>query len=353
MPRRRRNNKGFGLKPAERLLIERIPVPDVPRIACTSLGRAQLAAHLAAERPQCHITCLYFDRYLARRAFQAREPLPDNLRIVCDTDFPEETFDAVFLPLPKTGERELARDLMQSAVLCLEDGGTLFVAGERPKNTWLHDEMRTLFPKVTQIEFESATILSAVRKGPPKRIRDFSSEFAFRDQEQLIKVVSRPGVFSHRQLDLGARTLIDAMEVQPGDRVLDIGCGSGVVAFAAAARAGQGTVTAVDSNARAVQCTRIGAELNGFTNIEALLDEDVSQPDRFAYDCALANPPYYSHYKIAELFLEGAHRCLKPGGRLYLVTKKADWYLRTMPDLFHNVNLIADRQFKVITARQP
>ncbi len=347
------DNFGFGLKPAEALLIKRIAVPQASRIACTSLGRAQLAAHLAEARPDSQVTCLYFDRYLAKRAYEARQPLPRNLKIVCDTDFPEETFDAILIPLPKTGERELARDLMQSACLALESGGTLYVAGERGKNVWLHDEMRALFPKVTQHEFQSATILSGVRKQPPGRVRDFSCEFAFRDGERLIRAISRPGVFSHRHLDLGARTLIDAMRIGPEESVLDIGCGSGVAAFAAAFRADRGRVTAVDSHARAVQCTQIGAELNALTNVETCLDDDLTSLDGFQFDVALANPPYYSHYKIAELFLEGAHRCLKRGGRIYLVTKNADWYLRTMPDMFRDVKIVADRQFKVITARQP
>lgn len=353
MLRPRRDNPGFGLKRAEWLLIDKVAPTTAARIACTSLGRGQLAAHLAKAQPQSMVTCLYFDRYLVRRAFEARSPLPPNLKLVCDSDFPEESFDAILLPLPKTGERELARDMMQSSVLALEPGGTLYVAAERPKNVWLRDEMQKLFPKVTQIEFATSTILAGVRKDPPKKIRDFSCEFAFRDGERLIKALSRPGVFSHRHLDLGARTLIDAMEIRRTDRVLDIGCGSGVVAFAAAIRAEQGSVIALDSHARAVQCTQIGAELNELTNVESVLDDDITSVEPASCDVALANPPYYSHYKIAELFLEGAHRALKRGGRVYVVTKSADWYLREMPNMFRDVQVVADKQFKVLRGKQP
>ena len=49
--------------------------------------------------------------------------------------------------------------------------------------------------------------------------------------------------------------------------MLDIGCGAGVVALAAAV-CGEGVaVHAVDSSARAVECTRRGAELNGLGNV--------------------------------------------------------------------------------------
>jgi len=352
MPRRNRKKKSFGIKSAERLLIEHLPKVAGTNFACTSLGRGQLAAQLAEDHPETTVTCLFLDKYLAERAYEARQPMPDNLKLVCDTDFPEEEFDHIFLPLPTRGERELIRDQLQDAFGHLPQLGTLIVGNDKPKNMWLHEEMQKLFPKVTQLEMNECTILSAQRKGDLKKERDFSCEFAFRDGDRLIKAVSRPGVFHHRQLDLGARTLIDAMQIKRTDHVLDIGCGSGCVTFAAAFRADRGHVTAVDSHTRAVQCTEIGAELNGLDNVTVLLDDEVSQPAARAFDVALANPPYYSNYKIAELFLEGAHRCLKPGGRIYVVAKQAKWYFKEMPKLFNNVKVVADKQFQVVTGTQ-
>lgn len=353
MSRRPPKKKPFGIKSAERLLIEHLPDVKGNNFACTSLGRGQLAAQLAGDHPETTVTCLFMDKYLAERAYEARQPMPANLKLVCDTDFPEEEFDHIFLPLPIRGERELIRDQLQDAFLHLPEQGTLIVGNEKPKNMWLHEELQKLFPKVTQVEMDACTILSAQRKGDLKKERDFSCEFAFRDGEHLIKAVSRPGVFNHRQLDLGARTLIDAMRIKHKDQVLDIGCGSGCVTFAAALRADRGHVTAVDSHTRAVQCTQIGAELNELENISVLLDDEVSQPAAGTFDVALANPPYYSNYKIAELFLDGAHRCLKPGGRIYVVAKKAKWYLREMPKLFNKVEVVTDKQFQVVTGIQP
>ena len=63
--------------------------------------------------------------------------------------------------------------------------------------------------------------------------------------------------------DGGARALLKAAATKPADHVFEIGCGSGAVAIALAARVPEGRVYAVDSNARAVECTRLGAEANG------------------------------------------------------------------------------------------
>ena len=120
--------------------------------------------------------------------------------------------------------------------------------------------MRKLFAKVTRRE--SARARSTARRELPTtmstrcpRPKNFRCEFAFRDRGRLIHAVSRPGVFSHREIDPGARQLMAAMEIAAGDRVLDIGCGSGTVSFAAAFRAEGVEVLAVDSHARAVECT--------------------------------------------------------------------------------------------------
>ena len=138
---------------------------------------------------------------------------------------------------------------------------------DNPRDRWLHAEMRKLFATVTRRESSLGTVYLARCDRPLKRVRNFRCEFAFRDRGRLIHAVSRPGVFSHREVDPGARQLMAAMEIAAGDRVLDMGCGSGTVSLAAAFRAEGVNVLAVDSHARAVECTALGAARNGLGNI--------------------------------------------------------------------------------------
>ena len=151
------------------------------------------------------------------------------------------------------------------------------------------------------------------RRPSRSKMKDYSCEFAFRDRGRLIRALSRPGVFSHRHIDPGARHLIDAMEIGPGDRVLDIGCGAGTVSLAAAFRAEGVQVHAVDSNVRAIECTRIGAEFNGLANVTAELNAVGNFAGAGSFDLALANPPYYSGFRIARAFSHGP--AVTPCGR--------------------------------------
>ena len=80
--------------------------------------------------------------------------------------------------------------------------------------------------------------------------------------------------------------------------------------------------------------------MNGLgERITAMLSSDGSVPDRGGYDVALANPPYFAHFRIAELFLEAAQAALRPGGGLWIVGKHYEWYHANVPRWFDRVKL--------------
>jgi 16S rRNA (guanine1207-N2)-methyltransferase len=339
----------------ERLLIDLVPELRGERILCTSAGYGQLALAFARARPAARVHCHYFDLYLAeearRRATASGAPVPANLTIACAADPPADEVDLAALPLSATGEADLARELLQAAHERLALGGLLAASTDKREDRWLHEQMRRLFPAATRRASPFGTVYIARKTVPLKKRIDFAATFAFRDRGRLIRAVSRPGVFSHRKLDPGARALLEAMEVAPGERVLDIGCGTGVLSFAAALRVEGVAVRAVDSNARAVACTEAGARLNGLAGVDAALDASGGCDRPGAYDLVLANPPYYSHYTIARLFLEGARKALRPGGRLLLVTKSPEWYREHAPALFARVDVRPSRGYEIVEAR--
>ncbi len=336
-------------RPTEALLIEHLPTLDAQRVVCTSAGRAQ-AAFVAARRwPSAEVECLYLDLYRAELARAAMGECPTNLAIRCDVDFQATDVDLAVLPLSSTGEAELTRELLQSAFVRLKMGGTLLASTDNVRDSWLGDELAKLERRVERIVAETGVVYRLVKRQPLKRVRDFSCEVVFRDGERLLRAVTRPGVFSHRHVDPGARRLMEAMTVSPGDRVFDIGCGWGAVALAAAARSAEAHVFAIDSHARAVACTAHAAELNGLANLTVrhTASGDCDQPG--SYDLALANPPYYGNFRIAELFLDAAHRALRPRGRVVVVTKLVEWYEEHMSRWFDELEVNEQRGYQIVS----
>ncbi len=57
---------------------------------------------------------------------------------------------------------------------------------------------------------------------------------------------TRPGLFAPGGLDRGTRAMLSCVSFSPADKVLDLGCGYGVVGIYAAKRLGAQAVTMVD-----------------------------------------------------------------------------------------------------------
>jgi 16S rRNA G1207 methylase RsmC len=341
-------------RPAEAHALEIARGLSGERIICTTVGRAQAALSLAAERPGARVTAWFLDLYRHDLAVAAWADRPAGLAALCAADMPPGPYDLAVLPLSKDGEAELSREIIQTTLCQLAIGGHLVTAIDNAKDKWLHEQLAEtgetvrVRPAAGPKPETVAYIVQKTRE--PQKVRDFSCEFAFRDRERLLKAISRPGVFAHRRIDPGARHLLNAVDVAPELRVLDIGCGSGCVAIGIAARDPSVHVHAFDSAARAVDCTQRGAAMNDLGNITVALDAAGDVPEPGTWDLALANPPYYADFRIAEAFVESARLALAPGGTLLVVTKQPSWYLEHMPATWNNVAQEFVKNYHIIEA---
>jgi 16S rRNA (guanine1207-N2)-methyltransferase len=171
---------------------------------------------------------------------------------------------------------------------------------------------------------------------------------------QTIHFVTQPGVFSHGKLDAGTRALIETMAIRPGEAVLDLGCGCGVVGAVAAQAARQ--IVCVDSSAAALQATRATLELNGITDHAQVLASDcASAVHDVRFDVVATNPPFHQglgvEYDVAQQFVRDAAHVLAKGGRLVLVANRFIRYERVMHGLFADVTTAyEDNRFRVLEA---
>jgi 16S rRNA (guanine1207-N2)-methyltransferase len=339
--------------PQEQLLIDQLGELSATRMLCTSPGLAQFALAAARQMPQAAVWCHYLDLYQADQTRQSLAAPPANLAIGCAADLPPAEVDLVAFPFSAQGEAELTRDLLQAGHERLAMGGRLLASTNNPRDRWLQEQMTALFGKLTRRAASSGVVYEGRKHAPLKKLRNFAAEFVFRDRERLIRACSRPGVFSHRRIDPGARQLLNAMEVAAGSRVLDIGCGAGVLSLAAALRAPGVQVLAVDSSARAVECVARGATLNELNNISVVLNASGDYPGQGTYDLVLANPPYYAAFQIARLFALAGRAALRPGGQILMVTKAPDWYRENLPQWFEQVQVEPSKEYHVVRGVRP
>lgn len=112
-----------------------------------------------------------------------------------------------------------------------------------------------------------------------------------------------------------------ALAVEPGVRVLDIGCGAGSLALAAA-RVGASSVVGVDLDARAVEYARFNARLNGIADARFLAGDLAAPVAGQRFDLIVSQPPFVTRPPTlaATTYLHGGHRgdelCLRMLGQL-------------------------------------
>ncbi len=125
--------------------------------------------------------------------------------------------------------------------------------------------------------------------------------------------------------------LVSLIEVNKGDSVLEIGCGSGVISIHCALAGGK--VTVVDINDEAAKLTKINAKTNG-AELQNVLVGDMFEPVKGNWDVMIFNPPYLPKIEGSDTdvrwdggergdetilrFLEEARRYMHEDSRLYL-----------------------------------
>ena len=103
------------------------------------------------------------------------------------------------------------------------------------------------------------------------------------------------------------RRFADVAIRRPGARVLDLGCGQGLLAVLAAEQGGQ--VIAADLNPRAVAFAAFNAALNGLDNVTCLHGDLFAPVAGTQFDLILANPPFVISPDATFLYRDGRGIC--------------------------------------------
>lgn len=278
----------------------------------------------------CHVLDIYHRHAIERRW---------GAKCVCAPHLPEGPWDLVrFRTGPKVMSGELSLDLLQEIHLLKPAKFELdFVGRERDRND----------------------LLAKIRDDPD-RVRSFAATWpASVPGGPRLKFTSFPGCFCHRRLDEGGLALAEVVsrELGPAPRarrltLLDMGAGCGLVGFLVASAVPGIALTMVDSHTRAVEAARLNSANLGIP-ADVVLSDDGTPPELDgSFDVFVGNPPYYSEYRIADVFLATAVRALKPGGVCYMVCKNVDGLRPVQLRHFAEVQVVNRRGYAVLESQK-
>jgi 16S rRNA (guanine1207-N2)-methyltransferase len=317
------------------------------------LGSPGEAARIVAALGGPDVTCYQMDLYQAERLREALAEQGLAARVVTAPDLWDlpADFQTVLYPAARGSERALKIDMVEQAYHVLRPRGTLVVWSPYETDQLFPGLLKKVFGRVHTPEGVGTTVTWSLRDGDrPRRRHEVTFQAHVGDFPSL-RFVSRPGVFSYGRFDDGARALVETMLVEPGDRVLDLGCGCGTNGAFASQRSGpDGRVTFVDSNVRATALAELNARANGVPAFDVMASSGAEGLPDWAFDVALANPPYFAQGSIARLFLERSRALLRPGGRLYLVTRQPNQVGELVVEVFGGAEAVERRGYTVFGA---
>lgn len=146
-------------------------------------------------------------------------------------------------------------------------------------------------------------------------------------------------LFSPRYVDPGTLAMLSVVDFSDTDKVLDLGCGYGVVGILAAKLIGSDKVVMVDNDSTAVQCTCHNLELNGVSGVKVFQSNGFENFDESGFTLILCNPPYHEDFAVAKNFVHKGFNRLVIGGRIYMVTKRRKWYENKLRGIFGGVKV--------------
>ena len=171
-------------------------------------------------------------------------------------------------------------------------------------------------------------------------------------------LLSAHGVFSSDRVDRGSRLLLDFLEeIDPPAKILDMGCGIGVLGLSALRRWPEATAVLADVDRRAVEAAKQNAlELGLSDRCRTAWWAVLEKPPSSGCDLALINPPFHTGKAVdldpARAMFRSLDRVLSPGGAALIVANRTLPYEQQLGQIGRLRVVAAEAGFKLLEVRR-
>ncbi|SEE02098.1 16S rRNA (guanine1207-N2)-methyltransferase [Streptomyces sp. KS_5] len=319
-----------------------------------------LVTALAAHRPT-QITDSYLTQEATRANLARHGVEPGTVRLLTTQDAPPDRIDVLLVRVPKS----LA--LLEDQLLRLAPGvheGTVVVGTGMVKE--IHTSTLQLFERIlgptrTSLAERKARLIFCTPEPSPERAANpWPYAYTLPDGIGAVSqgtVVNHAGVFCADRLDIGTRFFLGHLPDGKGaQRVVDLGCGNGIVGTAVGLANPEAEVLFVDESFQAVASAEATYRANGVPgHAEFRVGDGMAGVPAGTVDLVLNNPPFHSHQATTDAtawrMFTGAKRALRPGGELWVIGNRHLGYHVKLRRLFGNSELVAgDPKFVVLRA---
>lgn len=173
-----------------------------------------------------------------------------------------------------------------------------------------------------------------------------------------LALISEPGCFSAHKPDPGALALLQYFDRLPAvDRLVDLGCGNGILALSYLNRHPQASAVGIDESAQAIASARASAQANDLSDrLQLVHNNGLAGLELAELPLVLCNPPFHQDTSltdtIAEQLIKDAAAVLAKDGELWLVGNRHLGYHQRLKRYFRQVDVQSSHpKFVVLAAR--
>ena len=256
-----------------------------------------------------------------------------------------EKYDTVIVYFPKA--KPLAPYLFNLAANHLVTNGQLLVVGENKGGI---KSLVKLLPEyfATGMKLDNARhclLFGSNLEGcaPAMKLSDWVSQYQLTTPQGEISICNLVGVFSEKRLDLGTELLLSHLPTLSG-RVLDFGCGAGVITAALLKAQPSLSLECVDINAMALASCELTLAANGMT--AKVYPSDGLTQTTGKFNGIISNPPFHdglaSTTSIAQNFVTDSAKQLQHNGIWQIVANRHLPYSDIIAAEFGQLKVVAD-----------
>ncbi|MEY8212975.1 MAG: methyltransferase [Colwellia sp.] len=312
--------------------------------------------HSGTENPE--VICIN-DSYISSQGISyniEQNSLDDsNIEQLNSLDSLPNDIDIILYKIPKS-KALLIEQLIQIKKSVSDN--CIFIAADRAKE--IHSSTLKVFEKhlgttKTSLAVKKARLIfcqfdnKQVHQSPFPTIWSLAHKSSNDSPSRELIISNHANVYAREKLDIGARYFIENLpKVAANSKVIDLGCGNGVIGLSVLANQADAHVQFIDESTMAIA----SAKQNIMTNLPELieqceftLNDSLTDIEGGSVDLILCNPPFHQNTAttdhIAWQMFKDSHRVLKKGGELRIIGNQQLAYHIKLQRLFGNETLIA------------
>ncbi|QWT39347.1 23S rRNA (guanine(1835)-N(2))-methyltransferase RlmG [Dickeya dadantii] len=343
-----------------------MPIGPGPRLIFNDAFGA-LACGLQAQAP-CSISDSYLSQLSTRHNLSLNGFAPESVTLLDSLAPLPDAPALVVLKVPKTLAL-LEHQLRQLRAVVTPQ--TVVIAGAKARD--IHTSTLQLFEQIlgptrTSLAWKKARLIHcqpeprAIDEQPrtidePPQMSVWTLDGADSPIHNY-RIHNYANVFARSGLDIGARFFMQHLPQQLEGKIVDLGCGNGVIGLTALALNPQAYVSFFDESYMAVASSQRNVEVNrpqDMARSSFVVNHALAGVGQDSQQAVLCNPPFHQQQAITDdiawqMFLD-ARRCLAVGGELRIVGNRHLDYFHKLKRLFGNCeNVASNAKFVVLRA---